>query len=299
MDINIVAVIVTYNRLELLIEAVNAVRSQSFSARHIIVVDNDSNDGTKEWLSKQDDLLVEFQSNSGGSGGFYTGLKLAQQYSPDWVWVMDDDTICNKDTLAKLVEKIHITAPIGFVGSKSVWSDGSPHLMNLPAISPSVNGRIPFNKFDDRQVLLTETASFVSLLINNKAILEIGLPYKEFFIWGDDQEYTKRITKTGYLGFYCMDSVVLHKTGVNYFPDFYNDVTSNLWKHGYGFRNEFFMVRKNKGSLYYTAWLPVKVAYTSLKLCRIRKNDRLTFIRLLINSAWKSIFFNPKINQLK
>jgi GT2 family glycosyltransferase len=126
----------------------------------------------------------------------------------------------------------------------------------------------------------------------------VGLPYKEFFIWGDDQEYTNRITKSGYPGFYCADSIVLHKTPLNHFTDFYNDTASNIWKHKHGFRNEFFMVKRHKGLAYFICWLPAKVIYASCKILRVRKKNRVKFIRALFSAAWQSIFFNPKIDML-
>lgn len=297
--INIVAVVVTNNRLSLLQEAVEAIRQQSYPLERVIVVNNASTDGTQEWLDQQHDLTVIHQENMGGSGGFYTGIKSAMAQNADWIWVMDDDTICRPDTLKILVDSLEqIKEPVGFIGSKSVWEDGNPHLMNLPAIKPSFNKNIPFNTFDDKGMLLVETTSFVSLLINAEAVKAIGLPYKEFFIWGDDQEYTRRITKAGYLGLYCLKSIVLHKTGINYFPDFYRDKVPNLWKHNYGFRNEFFMVKKNKGFVYFSFWLVAKVGYTSFKLLTIRKDHHLKFISVLCNSAWKSIFFNPAVDRI-
>ena len=295
---NIIAVVVTYNRLVLLKEAIFALRGQPF-LNAIVVVNNNSDDGTEHWLKQEPDLIVITQQNRGGSGGFYTGLKAATEMKADWVWVMDDDTICGPDSLQKLIEPMkHIQEPIGFIGSKSVWKDGNPHLMNIPAISPSFNGNLPFNKYDSLGLLLVETTSFVSLLINAAAIKEVGLPYEDFFIWGDDQEYTRRITKTGKLGFYCSESVVLHKTGINYFPDFYRDTVPNLWKHSYGFRNEFFMIKKNKGLLFFALWLPAKLLYTSYRIMRLRSTDRLKFIRVLLAAGWASVFFNPKIEMI-
>ena len=280
-------------------EAVAALQRQTYPLQQIVVVDNGSTDGTAEWLDAQQGLLAKHQQNLGGSGGFYTGLKVAASLDTEWIWVMDDDTICEPDTLQKLVQKIpQVPEKIGFIGSKSVWKDGSPHMMNIPAIQPRFNETLPFNLYDHLNLLLTETSSFVSLLINVNAVRKVGLPYREFFIWGDDQEYTRRITKAGYLGFYCTDSVVLHKTPINYFPDFYRDTAANLWKHKYGFRNEFFMVKKNKGFLYFICWLLAKVAYTSLKILKIRKDNHLKFIKTLLSSAWQSVFFNPHIDML-
>ncbi len=296
---NITAVIVTNNRFELLQEAVWAVKRQSYPVAAVIVVDNASTDGTSEWLNSQSGLIVIHQENSGGSGGFHTGIRHAASLNPDWVWVMDDDTICNENTLSNLVQKLPDNERnIGFIGSKAVWKDDTPHLMNLPAIKPSFNKNTPFNLMDDQGLLLVETTSFVSLLLNIKAIRAVGLPYKEFFIWGDDQEYTRRITKANYLGLYCVNSVVLHKTSINYCPDFYRDTVENLWKHSYGFRNEFFMVKKNNGALFFACWIVLKLIYTSYKIFLIRKNHHFRFIGVLFKSAWKAIFFNPVIELL-
>lgn len=294
-----VAVIVTNNRLTLLQEAIDAVRNQLYTVQKIIVVNNDSTDGTREWLNTQQDLVVIHQANLGGSGGFYTGIKSAFTFNPGWIWVMDDDTVCQPETLQKLIDKIgKVDQQTGFIGSKCIWKDGSPHLMNIPAIKPAFNKVIPFNKYDQQNLLLIETCSFVSLLINAAAVKTVGLPYKEFFIWGDDQEYTRRITKASYLGLYCIDSIALHKTKINYFPDFYRDIRENLWKHKYGFRNEFFMIKKNKGFVYYFFWLIAKVTITSFRIIKIRKTDRFTFIKALCISAWQSVFFRPEIDPI-
>ncbi|WP_428331690.1 glycosyltransferase family 2 protein [Mucilaginibacter sp.] len=299
MNYRVVAIIVTFNRLNLLQEAIDLIKSQTFSVEQIIVINNSSTDGTAEWLSQQPNLNIIEQENSGGSGGFYTGIKQAVLSGFDWAWVMDDDTICRPDALEMLVNKLPLMDnPVGFLSSKCIWTDGTPHLMNIPAITPSFNNSIPFNTYDENHMLLVENSSFVSVLINVKAVKQLGLPYKEFFIWGDDQEYTRRITKAGYLGIYCTDSVVVHKTPSNYFPDFYRDNVNNLWKHSYGFRNEFFMVKRSKGFLYYIFWMLGKLGYTSYKLLRIRKDNQLKFIGVLLNSGWKSIGFNPKIDKV-
>lgn len=297
---NVVAVVVTYNRLHLLKEAVEALRNQSLPASKIVVVNNGSTDGTSDWLVLQAGLLVINQKNSGGSGGFYSGIKYAASFHPDWIWIMDDDTICHRTALEKLIEKIAVvkTEKIGFLCSKGLWTDGEPHLMNLVDIKPVFNKTIPFNKYDEHNILIASGCSFVSSLINIEAVKEVGLPYKEFYIWGDDQEYTHRITKAGYLGLYCTDSTVLHKTPKNYFAYIVTDTPSNLWKHKYGFRNEFFQVKRSKGQIYYFFYVLAMISYISFKIFKNRKDNRFLYIKTLFQAAWNSLFFNPKIDKI-
>lgn len=297
---NIIAAVVTYNRLNLLKECIEAIRNQSLPVQKIIVVDNDSTDGTADWLALQNDVTVKHQENLGGSGGFYTGIKEAAFYGAHWVWLMDDDTICEPEALLKLVQPLSFldADKIGFSCSKGLWTDGSPHLMNLVDIKPVFNKTIPFNKYDQHNILLAEGCSFVSVLINMKAVKKLGLPYKEFYIWGDDQEYTHRITKAGYLGLYCSQSIVLHKTPKNYFAYIVTDTPANLWKHQYGFKNEFFQVKKNKGFFFYSLYVPAMAVFISYKIIKNRKDNRLRFVGTVFKSAWSSLFFNPKIDML-
>ncbi|MGI8634857.1 MAG: glycosyltransferase family 2 protein [Segetibacter sp.] len=297
---NVVAVIVTHNRLSLLQESIEAIKIQTLRVDQIIIVNNGSTDGTTEWLQNQLGLTVINQENVGGSGGFYAGIKHAAELGAKWIWVMDDDTICTATALEKLFEKPYLFTDkkVGFICSKVVWKDGLPHNMNLPDVKLFFNKDLPFTAYDHHNILLTHGCSFVSVLVSTSVVKEVGLPYQDFYIWGDDQEYTNRITRAGYLGIYCSDSIVLHKTPDNHRAYIYTDSPKNLWKHAYGFRNEFFIVRKNKGLIYYVMYVAARVVYGAFKIVKTRKTDRLQFIKVLISSAWKSLSFNPKIDMI-
>ena len=75
----IIAVVVTFNRLQLLQRVILSLQKQSVAINKIIVVNNGSTDGTKEWLDGQSELHVIHQENVGGSGGFYRGIQEASQ----------------------------------------------------------------------------------------------------------------------------------------------------------------------------------------------------------------------------
>nr|MCR5545643.1 glycosyltransferase [Lachnospiraceae bacterium] len=76
----ITAVVVTYNRLELLKENIEALRHQSVPDLSILVVNNASTDGTKEYLDEVANNqigVLHLEENMGGAGGFYYGMKKA------------------------------------------------------------------------------------------------------------------------------------------------------------------------------------------------------------------------------
>jgi GT2 family glycosyltransferase len=210
--------------------------------------------------------------NTGSYGGFYVGVKRGYERGYDWWWLMDDDTIPTETALENLINKNIALDPnkIGFLCSKVLWTDQSPHFMNIPGIKPLINS-IPFNIYDEKDLLLVESASFVSLLIKRNAIKTIGLPIKEFFIWGDDVEYTLRITKNGFLGFYVKDSITIHKTKTNY-----PSANVDNWRYYYIIRNWLIILKKYDKKRYIynlvknlakTIVLPPSLWFINLKAC--------------------------------
>ncbi len=95
---NIIAVVVTYNRMELLKRNIRCLQ-QNKPISSIVIVNNGSTDGTTEWLAAQEGLTVINQTNVGGAGGFYTGIQYAYQAGADWIWCMDDDVFPRADCL--------------------------------------------------------------------------------------------------------------------------------------------------------------------------------------------------------
>lgn len=82
-------IIVTYNRLEELKIALDRSEKQSLLPDSILIVNNASNDGTKEWLTEWKDTqstflkyVINLHHNLGGSGGFYFGQKIALPFFP-------------------------------------------------------------------------------------------------------------------------------------------------------------------------------------------------------------------------
>ena len=88
------------------------------------------------------------------------------------------------DALEKLMDQANsLSSNFGFLASKVLWTDGNLHNMNLIHPTKAIN----------ESLSLIQQATFVSLLISSDTVRKVGLPIKEFFIWGDDIEYTRRI----------------------------------------------------------------------------------------------------------
>lgn len=209
---NVCAVVVTYNRLEMLQDAIAALRRQHYPC-DILIINNGSTDGTKEYLDKESGINVIHQENTGGAGGFHTGMKIACEHGYEFVWVMDDDVIMSDDALEVLINdyiRLANCENIGFLCSKII----SEHKdnVNIPIIdfSPNSSGYPDWGKYLENGIIRVKGTSFVSVLIPTKKIYDLGLPYKEYFIWGDDTEYTLRLSSK-YRGFLSSKSLVVHR----------------------------------------------------------------------------------------
>ncbi len=214
----VVSVVVTYNRKDLLEECIDAIKEQSYNLDKIIIIDNNSNDGTFEMLEKkgytknEKFLIKRLETNIGGSGGFYEGMKIAREMDADWIWIMDDDTIPNNKALEELLSSLKIVGEdVSYLASAVYGINGC--CMNYPGVSTrrDKDGHLMWHKYLKDSIVEIEGATFVSLLINGKATKKVGLPMRDYFIWGDDGEYTIRLTKYYNPAYIIGKSIVIHK----------------------------------------------------------------------------------------
>lgn len=316
---NVCAVIATYNRKKPLSKCLSYLK-QSDSLDAIYLIDNASDDGTpnllkdegylsnippsnsnETWktssnIKNQDGKIINFfylrnLSNSGSAGGFHDGIREAYNEGYHWIWVLDNDSIPQKNSLVKLLEKTELSKNIGFLCSKVLWCDGNVHIMNIPQIQPLVKD-IPFNKFENSNVSVIRACSWLSLLIKREVIEEVGLPLKEFFVWAEDVEYTNRMTENNFMGLYVADSIVYHETKTNYSDDIIEADVQNLMKYSFGIRNNLYMM-KQRSLLLYILLLVHNLTISNYNILTNRKDNKLKFFWTNTSSSLKSIFFRP------
>jgi GT2 family glycosyltransferase len=199
-------------------ECLAAVLNQTRKVDKIILINNASTDGTVEaleengYLANETISLINMESNTGGSGGFYEGMRQSLDVDCDWVWIMDDDTIPDANSLEELLAaKDKVDPQASFYASTVFGPEGEP--MNVPHVSEqkAPNGYMDWYRHLGESCVEISEATFVSLLINRKAIEKCGLPCKDYFLWGDDYEYTMRIVRHFGKAYFVGKSRVCHK----------------------------------------------------------------------------------------
>lgn len=238
---NIIAVVVTYNRRELLKRNIACLRLNT-PVSSIVVVNNGSTDGTGAWLDEQEDLTVIHQENVGGSGGFYRGIQYAYQAGADWIWCMDDDVFPRPDCMEYLLPYTHepgvgILAPRRLMAGRIFTNDFQK--VNLSNPFASMYQQKLKKQVVNGPVDICGTA-FEGLCISRKAVAEIGLPNKELFIFCDDTDYCLRAVLAGFRILY-IPSALMDKEKFFSNDNWEERSRKKKWKRFYQVRNSTYL----------------------------------------------------------
>lgn len=292
----IAAVIVTYNRKELLDQCIGHVLAQKDAACDILVIDNHSTDGTKDRLQPYIDAgridYTDTGSNLGGAGGFSYGIRRAAEKGYDRIWIMDDDCMPEKDALAALLQADRdLNGDYGFLSSRVLWKDGSLCTMNLQRETLTKN-----LKGFEKRLQLVAMASFVSLFLKRETVMELGLPIKEFYIWTDDWEYTRRISRK-YPCYAVADSTVVHLSKSNIGANIATASAERLNRFDYLYRNDVFLYRRE--GLRGLAYEALRLSGHSLRVLLRAEDHRKERLQKIILGTLKGFSFHPTIEMMQ
>lgn len=290
------AVIVTYNRKELLSQNIEMLLKQTMTVDSIIIVDNCSSDGTYEYLKNcgwttEPFLYLKTETNIGGAGGFYTGVKAAYEAGADWIVLMDDDgRMADEHTMEILYRaarklydenrgerKLFVNA---LVQKGELLSFKIDHMYTVvEAMMAAKNGLIegaanPFN----------------GTLISRELVSDIGYPKKEFFIKGDEVDYKQRALDVGaYVGTVTEAKYIhprpetVEKTVLGVKVPFFVEAP---WKEYYAARNFTYMYKLQewyKGILFELIFVKL-LAVISLKC---KKMETIKMLFKGVYDGWK------------
>ena len=290
------AVIVTYNRKELLSQNIEMLLKQTMTVDSIIIVDNCSSDGTYEYLKNcgwttEPFLYLKTETNIGGAGGFYTGVKAAYEAGADWIVLMDDDgRMADEHTMEILYRaarklydenrgerKLFVNA---LVQKGELLSFKIDHMYTVvEAMMAAKNGLIegaanPFN----------------GTLISRELVSDIGYPKKEFFIKGDEVDHKQRALDAGaYVGTVTEAKYIhprpetVEKTVLGVKVPFFVEAP---WKEYYAARNFTYMYKLQewyKGILFELIFVKL-LAVISLKC---KKMETIKMLFKGVYDGWK------------
>lgn len=290
---NTVAVVVTYNRKKLLRQNIEKLLDQTTPC-DIYIVDNASSDGTKEMVAGFADERIHYfntGSNLGGAGGFEFGTRVGVQDGYKYVWLMDDDTLPEKNALAELYKADKkLCGDWGWLSSVAYWTDGSICRMNIQ--KRNIFKHICSKEYNS-SIAPIKMCSFVSLLVKSDVIKELGLPIGEYFIWTDDYEFTGRISRM-YPCYLVTASRVIHAMKMHIRVDLAHDSADRIERYHYIYRNDIHCYRQYG----FLGWVYIifKDCYTVVRVLLESPTDKAKKVGVIIKGFREGLCFNPHIN---
>lgn len=264
----ICAVVVTYNRLDLLKECIVSLRNQSRKVDQILVVNNSSTDGTDSWLQEQNDIYTIRQDNLGCAAGFHTGLSKATELGYDWFWMMDDDLILDLKALEELLiavndhgyDNAYCCTPLS---NKDRYTIFWPGLLEKSYKRSYYETN--YNKLSKALTYEAKQFPFLGIFLKSNLVKKAGLPLKDLFIWCDDTEYSWRLKKENKCKLLFVKKSIGYHPSVEFkqtcfFGMTIKIVNAPLWKIYYGLRNDCYINRIHKNIIsFYFLWLPKRI----------------------------------------
>ncbi len=298
----LVAVVVTYNRLNKLQDTVaRLLEAAPADLAAVVVVDNASTDGTAAWLADQSDPRLDVVSsarNDGGAGGFGRGMTHAlAAHRPDWLVLMDDDGRPAPGALAAFHALDPETQGWDGVAAAVYYPDGAICDMNRPSRNPfrhvsvfvrsvlRLGGRSGFHLkpevYQGDVPCPIDITSFVGFFVSKKAVEAAGVPDPGLFVYGDDGLYTLGLSQAG-------RQLVFHPR-VRFEHDCATFAAQDgrfqpLWKVYYYHRNLMFLYHAAAGWMFWPV-MAVILPKWLLKGARHR-GERRVFYRLLARAVW-------------
>lgn len=235
-------IILTYNNLEYSKFCIESIRKYTKKETYkIIVVDNNSTDGTVEWLKEQNDLkLVLNKENLGFPKGCNQGIEVAENCSD--ILLLNNDTIVTPNWLKNLTKCLYSSQDIGAVGAVT---NSCSNYQVITANYNNINEIIDFAKKNNisNPLKWEERLRLVGfcLLIKNEVVKKVGL-LDEIYTPGnfEDDDYSFRIRKVGYRMILCKDTYIYHFGSASFGKDSnkYNNILNinrEKFKNKWGF----------------------------------------------------------------
>jgi rhamnopyranosyl-N-acetylglucosaminyl-diphospho-decaprenol beta-1,3/1,4-galactofuranosyltransferase len=237
----VAVVVVTYNRADLLGRTLDGLAAQTHAPDAVIVVDNASEDHTRDVLDARRGLnlkRIHMETNTGGAGGFRAGVQAAYQDGFDRIWLMDDDVVPAPDCLAILMRQdeacvISVREDThGHLAEKAATDFDLTHPWAIRPKRASVE-----TAYGDRQSMPERVelhnVPFEGPLFRREVIETIGLPDDTFFIFYDDVDFALRARRAGFHIWAIRDAVLVRQL------DFSQQHDLAGWKGYYMYRNLF------------------------------------------------------------
>ncbi len=225
-QINLSVIIVNWNTCRLLRNCLASLVNNPVSNREIIVVDNDSTDGSREMI-QTDFSQVRLIANAANKGFAVANNQALAVAQGQYCLLLNSDTIVEPDALNQLITFMNTHPEAGACGPQLLNEDRSlqPSGRALPTfgraiagmlpLPPSVRNKMthPLEKRDYTQIATVEEVSGAALFLRKDALAQTGFLDERFFFFGEDVDLCWRLRKANWQIYYVPQAKIIHLWG--------------------------------------------------------------------------------------
>lgn len=260
-------VVLNWNGKNDTLECINSLSKLSYDNYEIVLVDNGSTDGSAEAFSSNRGAFVFLQNedNLGFSEGNNVGIRDALARGSEYILLLNNDTVIDKNALTHLIQAAESNPDIGIVGPKilfyhdpeRIWFAGGV-LDFIEGSSHRGGGRLDDGSFDEAAE--ADYITGCALLIKAEVIKEIGLMSNDYFLLFEETDWCLRAKNSGYRILYVPEARVFHKCSASFGRSAKSNwVRPPSWVYYY-VRNNLLLIRKHLSGT-----LRVKAFWSCLK----------------------------------
>jgi len=232
-------IIVNYRTAKLVSDCLDSLESEidDLGGGRVLIIDNDSGDGSveklqtlisqKEWGSWAD--VIAMKLNGGFAYGNNAGIQIAMPDEPDYVMLLNPDTVVRHGALAALVQFMEAKPQVGIAGSLLENAEGgvdcSAHKIHSPLSELDGGARLGvlsrlLQKYTVSDVPQLEAhpcdwVSGASMIVRSSVFEDIGLMDDNYFLYFEEVDFCWRTKKAGWQVWYVPQSRVLHLEGAS------------------------------------------------------------------------------------
>ena len=223
-------IIVSYNVRSYLAHALDAIMQSDYKELEIIVVDNNSYDGTIEYLEENFPSIniISNEENVGFGKAVNQGTKLA---TGEYYLILNPDTIIEEQTISVLVKYLKKNNEVGMVGPKILNADGTlqlackrsfptlrvalPKVLGLDSIFPTSKwaGKYNLTYLDEDKNHPVDAISGSCMLLSAELYNNLNGFDEQFFMFGEDLDICARIWEIGQEVHYSPETKIIHYKG--------------------------------------------------------------------------------------
>lgn len=247
MKKNVFIIILNYKRKDLTISCIKSLQNNLSKYNiEIIIVDNNSNDGSAESFVKllKGTKLIVNSKNLGWSGGNNVGIKYALKNHADAVLLLNNDTIIEKNCIDHIIEKLFLEKEIGIVspkvyefGKKKVIANAGSFMRTHRYFGyEKGSGEIDKGQYD--RIRKTDYVAGTAMMIKKEVFEKTGILDENYFLYYEDVDLCYRAKKKGFHCTFVQNAIVYHR----------NAATAKLnspLHHYYNTRNHYLFVEKH------------------------------------------------------